>query len=224
MTSISAPVFRVLEKLRDVVIAGELRNSLKWDYDYGSNYQDEDAALRLLETRGVISTLAGDTLIKVKPEGNLEYRGATSPNDVKNWSRHITSVNTATYELVCSEYGLDPYHKTYAAKLEIIDETVPVVTVGGRFYKLPALHSGKATDIILYAYKQQGRSIPATELREVMSSSTLPNIKDTLRAGQFAPSGLLSPFATTSPHSITLTISAQLDDNQFSRISSHLFA
>lgn len=224
MTSNYDPVFSVLNKLRDAVISGKSLTNLNWEYDFGTSYQVEDTALKLLETRGVISTLAGDSLLKVKSEGHIEYEGSTSPSDIKNWKRYVTGVDMRAYEKVCSEYGLEPYSKTYAAELELKDETVPMVSVGGVTYKLPALHSGKATDIIVHAYKHKGRSIPASELRDVVGMKQLPNIKDTLRAGLFSPGALLSPFATASTHSITLTDAVQLDEKQFARISSHLIA
>lgn len=218
MTSTDNSIFRVLDKLREAVLANKLASDMSWEYDYAESFEAEDAALVLLETRGVIKTIPGNMLLNITADGYPEHKGETTPKDTRQWKRWVKAIDTNAYEKVCMEYDLAPYQETYTATLELIEETVPAVSVGNATYRLPALHSGKATDIIIHCFKNAGSSVSIKELRTDAGIYKPSSISDTIRTSYFARDGLLAPFISSSPTSATLSIQTQLSKEQLASI------
>ncbi|MFZ1360726.1 MAG: hypothetical protein WAS27_01685, partial [Candidatus Saccharimonadales bacterium] len=147
----------VLEKLRNAVIDGELisEKHIDWQYDSEDTLVAENKELLILSIRGVFrASNFNDNGASVYRYDNhkkgLYYDGGVDLAQIRiDTDRRviIDKFDSARYEIVCAEYGLDPYKARYIASLKLKGIGTPLVHIGEATY---TFHSMQAD-----SYKEQ---------------------------------------------------------------------
>lgn len=208
----------VLTKLRYLVMRHYLSGTIGWKYEDENNRRDENNALLYLKQEGVIDVgeilqdefYEDDNGVLVTRELHFGADDMTKAN--LGGYAYIEKFSRDAYERVCKEAGLNPNAETLRATLTLLDGVEPYITVGDTAYRFASLHSGKATDIINFAYQNIGQKIHRDKLKSeagIITSNVNQAIKGTAFKNASSP---LSKFTVSNSQAIQLFPFVDIDE------------
>src|SRR6266540_4244721 len=162
--------------------------------------EDPEAESRALDTLEIADIIKSPGLIESTIPNNYRILSIRSGWVPSNPVRKIVDFNYERFLNFCAINGLNPTASGILAKLKIIDEVQPVISIGEDSYKLKSLGVDKMPQrIVAYAYKNIGDEISLDTLRKNVNLRQLQddsqNLKQIFKGNVFGQDGLLEAFA-----------------------------
>ena len=218
---------RVLEKLRKLASAGYMKGFVGWSYDTESGKGDENRALLRLETEKVITAWSDESgdFIPDKHGVLVTTEESFGAYDLTNGNIHkdaiVGNFNNTAFRDMCDRFGINADAESYRVELLLLDGVEPYIIVGQRRYRYRSLHSGKATDIIAFAYTKLGQPITQQILKAEAGIHSIDNVSQAIKDSPFVSnSSPLRLFTSANPRAITLSKYADATNEHLEEIKS----
>jgi hypothetical protein len=219
---------RVLEKLRHIILSGSLTNVVKWQYDSEDSIMVENKNLMVLHTLGIIDVSkldnnAPDAFYKNDDDIYISDNNTdivAYDINTPDGEAIIHNLNPASYEALCKELGLNPHQETYIASLELAGIGKPIITVGGRRYPFPSLHSESYKEKLLtLLFKHPNKTLTMGDFRKEPGFSSVNNLNELVENSYLSKE--LSPFIHITKSSVSLTPEAHLSKEELALIKNY---